>query len=600
MAPLAAALSAVVIVLALGASSASAAFVKTGEFSTNALAFGGGFDAQSGVAVDSATGNVFAAYWFSSTFTPPNEFPDPGAIEKFDAAGALGTPARFGANFFRGVAVDPVTHNVYGYDSGTHQITTFDPGTGDVVGTPFAVDPYSGEYGDAPQLATDALGNVYYPNQTDDTVEKFSPAGVLLQTFDDGAGLFNPRSVAVDAAGDVYVVDAGQGKVFKFGADGDLIDPQFIAPDGSPYTSVDVNRTTDEIFVVKDLGGGHQIEVSRYDAAGNELETFGENVIPDHEPGGAGRLAVNSTTGVVYVSVPSSRFEPKPLILIFKFFAPPTATTGPVTNITRSKATVHAQVNPNGNPIVACQIQYGPATFYGYSAPCTPNPGAGTDPVDISAHLTDLKPSTKYHVRVRTSTAGGTTNGSDQTFTTLPSPPSVTTGPASFVTPSSAILTGTVNAHGDAADCVFEYGPTAAYGRTIGCSVDPVTGAADTVVTAALADLTVGATYHYRVRASNAGGTGAGTDATFRTPGPACVADGSSCRKPPPTCATDRALCAPNPTAYKTCLKKATRSFRKAMRNAETKSLRKAAVKRKRKAVKQCKARFLPGRGVRG
>jgi hypothetical protein len=75
-------------------------------------------------------------------------------------------------------------------------------------------------------------------------------------------------------------------------------------------------------------------------------------------------------------------------------------------------------VNPNGGKVSACNLEYGTTTSYGSSAPCTPSPGSGTSAVAVSAAVTGLTSGTTYHFRVSATNAGGTSNGSDQTFTT--------------------------------------------------------------------------------------------------------------------------------------------------------------------------------------
>jgi hypothetical protein len=86
--------------------------------------------------------------------------------------------------------------------------------------------------------------------------------------------------------------------------------------------------------------------------------------------------------------------------------------------------------------------------------------------------------------------------------------------------------------------CVFEYGTGTAYGSELPCAPSAVGGGTVPVeIGANLTNLTPGATYHYRLSATNAGGTTNGADQTFRT-----LAD---------TCDTNAALCparsTPNP-----------------------------------------------------
>jgi hypothetical protein len=95
--------------------------------------------------------------------------------------------------------------------------------------------------------------------------------------------------------------------------------------------------------------------------------------------------------------------------------------------------------------------------------------------------------------------------------------PTASTGGASHVSFSSAILSGSVDARGQATNYVFQYGPTRRYG-----SQTPLSAAGNGTTTirvsqsvGGLASLT---TYHYRIVASSAAGTTAGRDRTFTTP----------------------------------------------------------------------------------
>jgi hypothetical protein len=97
--------------------------------------------------------------------------------------------------------------------------------------------------------------------------------------------------------------------------------------------------------------------------------------------------------------------------------------------------------------------------------------------------------------------------------------PSVSTTAAKSVTSTTATLTGTVNPNNEATLYHFEYGPTKAYG-----SVTPDQGPSgatkgNIAVQAPVGSLTPGTTYHYRLVATNASGTKAGGDKSFKTPG---------------------------------------------------------------------------------
>jgi len=103
------------------------------------------------------------------------------------------------------------------------------------------------------------------------------------------------------------------------------------------------------------------------------------------------------------------------------------------------------------------------------------------------------------------------------TVTRLSPVPSVTTGAASGITPSAATLNGTVNPNGSASTARFEYGLTVAYGSLAGVTLLPDYGATVQDVSASLSGLQYGTTYHYRLTATNNGGTSPGDDMTFVT-----------------------------------------------------------------------------------
>lgn len=96
--------------------------------------------------------------------------------------------------------------------------------------------------------------------------------------------------------------------------------------------------------------------------------------------------------------------------------------------------------------------------------------------------------------------------------------PAVVTGVASGVGQTSATLNGTVNPDGAAVtSCTFQYGTTLSYGASVPCSALPGSGRGPVAVAASLGGLAAGASYHYRLVAENARGSGEGADETFAT-----------------------------------------------------------------------------------
>jgi hypothetical protein len=198
---------------------------------------------------------------------------------------------------------------------------------------------------------------------------------------------------------------------------------------------------------------------------------------------------------------------------------PPEAETTPASNVKGATATLNGTVDPEG-AATTYWFEYGTTTAYGSKVPFFPaSAGSGVNPIAVNAALSGLQPNTTYHFRVVASNEFGETEGDDQTFTTMKLPV-VKTQPATKVTDVTATLNGTVNPEGEATTYQFEYGKTTAYG-----SKAPVTaasaGSGNSAVTVseAIAGLAPGTTYHYRLVATNGGGTVNGSDVTFTTSG---------------------------------------------------------------------------------
>jgi phosphodiesterase/alkaline phosphatase D-like protein len=203
--------------------------------------------------------------------------------------------------------------------------------------------------------------------------------------------------------------------------------------------------------------------------------------------------------------------------------AAPTATTNAATGIGTTTATLNGTVNAN-NASTIVTFEYGLGTGYGSTALAIQNPVSGSTGTAVSVTLSEFLPNTTYHYRVSATNANGTTNGADMTFTTLPQAPTAVTNGASAVTATGATLNGTVNANGASTTVTFQYGIDTSYGTTVFAAQSPVTGSTDTAVSRTITGLTNGITYHYRVVATNAGGTTYGVDMIFTTGAPAPTA----------------------------------------------------------------------------
>jgi len=215
----------------------------------------------------------------------------------------------------------------------------------------------------------------------------------------------------------------------------------------------------------------------------------------------------------------------------------PTVATGLSSSLGQASAVLNGQVNPNGATVTTCKFEYGTSPAYGASAPCSPAPGSGTTPVAVSAALAGLTANTSYHFRIVATGDGGTGDGTDASFRTLPDPPTVLTGAAASVKRSSATLNATVNPNGgEVTECTVEYGATSSYGASVPCAAPPGAGTAAVPVAAAAIELSANTAYHYRIVAGNVGGVSFGADKTFRTlANPPTVATGGYLSTPTAT-----------------------------------------------------------------
>jgi trimeric autotransporter adhesin len=195
--------------------------------------------------------------------------------------------------------------------------------------------------------------------------------------------------------------------------------------------------------------------------------------------------------------------------------AAPVAITGPVTATGSQTATLSGIVNPNGVS-TSWQFQYGKTPTYGSSTTAL-DAGTGSVNTGVSASLTGLAPGTTYHYRLVAMSSGGVTDGADGIFTTPASTsaaPGATTGPASAIGAAGATLNGSVTPNGQATTYSFQYGTSTVYGAQTS-PVSAGSGTTPIAVSATIAGLKAGGTYHYRLVATSSAGTTDGADLTF-------------------------------------------------------------------------------------
>jgi streptogramin lyase len=209
---------------------------------------------------------------------------------------------------------------------------------------------------------------------------------------------------------------------------------------------------------------------------------------------------------------------------------PPTATTGPATDIATTGATLNGTVNPNAYE-TSYQFEYGTTTAYG-SSTSPASAGGGGAPVGVTAGIEGLQPGTTYHYRLVATSSRGTSLGGDRTFTAgvsqppepPPQPPQgptgaplLTAGPAHNLGPTGVTLTATLNPNGLATTYRAECGRGLSYGRRTPLR-DAGAESTERTIAVRVRGLRPGTRYRCRLVATNVAGTTNGADRSITTP----------------------------------------------------------------------------------
>jgi hypothetical protein len=498
-------LSALVCVLVLHASPASAVGAHERILESAPFSQPLSFSHPTGVAVDQETGNVFVA--------------DNGAdaVDIFGAEGgtpAGGVPAQitgieFAAEEPQAVAVDNACY--YQKLSGS-ACEAADPANGDVYVTEqeghavsrFKFESKTKKYkkeafykvlsSELQGVAVDTDGNVYIANHTETPILVFNPSGTEVGKIEQKK-VAHPSHVAVGAPGVVYVSPAEGGIVIKLGVNSKyeigLGQETVLESASGGDMAVDSHGT---LYL-----DGDGTSISVYDSAGTLTEGFGSGDFAESQG-----VAVNDTSNNVYVSnVGEGNLE---------VFGPPGVAGGPwvtgtASNLTLTGATLSASVNPEGGAVSSCEFEYGTEeNSLGQSVPCEQTSvqiGEGTGPVLLSAKVSGLQPGSPYFFRVGGVGVHGANHGGVKAFTTSPAVQGVQTGGASGITTTEATVEGSLEPDGAEVEYYFEYGRTSVSESKSTPQV--ITGLAGEKksVTAALAGLTAATGYRYKLVAKN-------------------------------------------------------------------------------------------------
>ena len=159
-----------------------------------------------------------------------------GGSTGFGGDGGLAVNARFSG--VTGVTAD-AAGNIYIADTGNHRIRKVD--AGGIVSTSAGVSHFAGDNGPATSatlsfpssVAVDAAGNVFIADSDNNRIRQIAVDGTMRTVAGNGTGGFlgdglqaasaelsNPQGVAVDGAGSLYIADTGNQRIRKISAAG--------------------------------------------------------------------------------------------------------------------------------------------------------------------------------------------------------------------------------------------------------------------------------------------------------------------------------------------------------------------------------------------
>jgi hypothetical protein len=263
--------------------------------------------------------------------------------------------------------------------------------------------------------------------------------------------------------------------------------------------AVAVNPSDGHVLISSQSQGGVGVSaISEYDAS--ECEEGAEPEPITRFGGARSDIAVDPASGRLYATSNSQVDIFSPLVPL------PEAFTEAATGIGETIATLNGTMEAFGEEVTECRFEYGPTTAYGSSVPCEESATEiGIGSAQVHADLTGLAGETVYHYRLVVANANGPGDpqGKDRSFQTV-SKPQLLGLWAQDVTLTEATLRAQINPQSAATSYRFEWGPAAGppY-EHVTAETSIGSGSTPQTVGLALAGLEPGATYHYRVVATN-------------------------------------------------------------------------------------------------
>lgn len=244
-------------------------------------------------------------------------------------------------NFPAGIAINPLSGNVYVVDAGNNRVHAFNATGSYLTGwgcatantTACSSGSLTGQFNHPFFDAVDSSGNVYVTDQSNNRVQKFASNGTFILAWGSSgsfAGEFSsPKGIAANQAGDLYVVDSGNERVQKFASNG-----TFLAAWGCPFANstactagssggsftnpLGIAADTFDNVYVTDTGNNR---VEKFTSAGTFIGAFGCALANQTSCGiGSGDGAFSVPTGVAVDSSGSVYVADYGNSLIQKFY----------------------------------------------------------------------------------------------------------------------------------------------------------------------------------------------------------------------------------------------------------------------------------------
>ncbi|HEY3759628.1 MAG TPA: hypothetical protein VGL37_07680 [Solirubrobacteraceae bacterium] len=458
----------------------------------------GVFSKPQSITVEQGTGDVFVY-----------DVGEGGRVYKFDAAGNPVDFSSTSTNVIEGVGggakesqitVDsssgPDKGDIY-VDTG-QEVLIYNGSTGAKLATFI-----TGE-GEPCGVAVDPSGGVYVSFYEE--IKKYTPVTSPVTTADYTSSLPEVPGVcniAVDSAGDVYAAPyGGEEAVIKYEAS------QFnVLEVPAIGTAVEAEGATlavdpsSGVLYVDELS-----DIAGLSSSGTRIESFGAL-------SKSFGVAKSHGSGDVY----AAGGEASEVVIFGPGAVLPEVSTGSVTELHETSATLNGTVNPEETSVTKCEFEYGTNTSYAQSEPCSKAvPFTGDSPIPVSANLTGLQSGATYDFRLSATNP----NGTEEATGTFETPgPTISEESVANVGSTSADLHAQIDPRGAETSYYFQYGTTTSYGASIPAppGVDIGSGTTDEGVVQALQGLAPGSTYHYRVVSIQDAEESYGLDQTFTT-----------------------------------------------------------------------------------